>query len=128
MAEIKSGTFSLILENLLPRGPGAPPLAIVLPVDNRPERVEINPVEVERFLCGYGDRILRCTIRFANPFARQPCAEVVPAGMDASCEANCRLRLRVVQELRDMLVFEICTWAETRIHSLRISYIAHVTD
>ncbi len=124
MAEIKSGTFDLDFDKII----RSKVTDITEPIPGRPDKVHISKDDVEGCMCGYGHRPLKCRITFDRPFSQPPCAEVALAGMDISRDANARLKLSVASVDEYELKIEVCTWADTRIHGLRITYVAHVTD
>ena len=75
---------------------------------------------------GQGDRTFRTPdIAFPVQFAQPPHVSLSIAGIDASAQANLRIRLTAEDVQQDEFNIRVNTWADTQIYSLVVAWVAH---
>ena len=74
---------------------------------------------------GSGDRTVTVEVNFEKPFDARPFVILAVTTVDASREANLRYEVKTVSVTRDGFVFQVRTWADTKLHSLGGSWMAY---
>ncbi len=73
---------------------------------------------------GKGRRVLLRRIAFDKPFRHTPHVMVAINGLDASNTQNTRVLVELQETFEDHFDVHVSTWAETRLASVTISWIA----